>query len=72
MPFLGKFDPQNSKLFVESSVFEWKYSFWTNLFQKLQINILSRFLILSSTGNTLFGQIWSRKSEFPFKLKFGT
>ena len=60
-------------------VFEWKYSFWGNLVQKIKILILSWNLvptliqtcriqwwysfILFLIENTIFGQIWSKKSK---------
>ena len=53
-----------------------KYPFWTNLVQKISLgwNVISRLirwyriqwcysLFLFLTGNTIFGQIWSKKSK---------
>ena len=70
------------------SVFHWKYLFWVNLTQKLKIislnwNFVPRIiqiwiilrwcsLFMFSTGNTFFVQIWSKKSNFQFKLRFDT
>ena len=69
-------------------VFEWKYPFWANLVQKIKIVTLSWNLVptlirtcriqwwcsffLFLIGNTLFGQIWSKKSNYQLKLKFGS
>ena len=61
-------------------------SFWVNLVQEIEITSLSWNLVpkriqicstlctffVFSTGNTLFGQIWSKTSKRQFKLKFGT
>ena len=60
-------------------VFEWKYLFWANLVLKIEIAISSWNLVptlirisrlqwccsffLYLIGNTLFGQIWSKKSK---------
>ena len=70
------------------SVFDGKYRFWANLVQNIKIvswrwNLIprliricriqwccSRFLFLS--GNTLFGQTWSKNQNYQFKLKFVT
>ena len=70
-----------------SSVFDQKYPFWKNFFQKLKIVSLSWNLVpwLTQicrnqwwcslhpflTGNLFFGLIWSKNSKL-FKLKFGT
>ena len=67
---------------------DWENPFWANLVQKIKIvslgwNLVSRFIricriqwwcspFLFYIGNTLFGQIWSKKSNCQFKLKFGT
>ena len=61
------------------SIFDWKYLSWTNLVQKIKIvslnwNLVPRLvgicriqwhcsLFLFKTGNTLFEQIWSKKSK---------
>ena len=68
-------------------VLDWKYSLWTNLVQKIKIVSLSWNLEVTLiricriqwwyslfsflTGDTLFGQTWSKNSKFQFKLKFG-
>ena len=60
-------------------LFEWKYRFWENLFQKIKILILSWNLLATLirtcriqwcfwfrqflTGNNVFGQICSKKSK---------
>ena len=62
--------------------------FWVNLVQKIKIISLSWnlvpiliricrvqwwcWLFLVLIDNILFGQIWSNKSNYQFKLKFGT
>ena len=71
---------KNSMVNVHFSVFDWAYAFWANLVEKIKIGSsrwnsrlkliqvcriqwwCSLFLFLS--GNTLFGQIWSKKSKF--------
>ena len=76
---------QNSIVMFTFSVFDWKYPFWANLVQKVKIiswswNLVptlirtcriqwwcSFFLFL--IGNTLFGQIWSKKSKLPVKVE---
>ena len=78
---------QNSMMTFTSSVFDQKYPFWENLFQKLKIVSLSWNLVPCLTqicriqwwcsllpfltGNIFFGLIWSKNSKL-FKLKFGT
>ena len=70
---------QNSMMLFTFFVFEWKYPFWANLVQKIKIISLSWKLVptlirackiqwwyslfLFLIGNTLFGQIWSKKSK---------
>ena len=70
---------QNSMILFTFLVFEWKYPFWANLVQKIKIvtlcwNLVPRLiricriqwccsLVLFLSGNTLFGQIWSKKSK---------
>ena len=79
---------QNSMMLFTFFVFEWKYPFWANLVQKVKIiswswNLVARLiwicriqwccsLFLFLSGNTLFGQIWSKNQNCHFKLKFGT
>ena len=79
---------KNSMVMFIVFVFDWKYHFWANLAQKVKIiswnrNLVTRLiwictiqwycsLFLFLSGNTLFGQICSKKSKFHFKLKFGT
>ena len=69
----------NSVVMFTFSVLYWKYPFRANLVQKVKIFSLSWNLVASliwickiqwccwlfpfSTGNTLFGQIWSKKSK---------
>ena len=63
IPILGKFGPQN-----QNYQFKLKFSSWTN--SNMQNSVM---LFTFSTGNTLFGQIWSKKSKkYQFRLKFGT
>ena len=70
---------QNSMMLLTFFVFDWKYSFWANLVQKVKIisfiwNLVPKLvrvcriqwwcsLFWFLTGNTLFGQIWSIWSE---------
>ena len=76
---------QNSMVMFIFFVFDRKYPFWANLVQKVKIiswswNLVptliqicriqlwcSLFLFLS--GNTLFGQIWSKKLKFLFQAE---
>ena len=61
--------------------------FWANLVSRSEIcwkwNLVARLiricriqwwcsLFLFSTGNTLFGKIWTKKWKILFKIKFGT
>ena len=71
---------QNSMVMFIFFVFDWKYPFWANLVQKVKIISWSWNLVptlirtcriqwwcsfsLFLIGNTLFGQIWSKKSKF--------
>ena len=71
---------QNSMGMFTFSLFNGKHVFWAFLVQKIKIvyftlNLVLRLiqicrilwgysLFLFSTGNTLFGQIWSKKSKF--------
>ena len=68
-------------------VLDWKYSFWTNLVQKIKIVSLSWNLEVTLiricriqwwyslfsflTGDTLFGKLGLKIQNFQFKLKFG-
>ena len=79
---------QNSIVMFTFLVFGRKYPVWDNLVQKIKIiswswNLVpipigicriqwwySLFLFL--IGNALFGQIWSKKSNYQLKLKFGS
>ena len=70
---------QNSVVVFTFFVSKWKYSFWANLVQKIKIvslcwNLAPSLiwicriqwwcsLLLFLTGNTLFGQIWSKNSK---------
>ena len=70
---------QNSMVMFIFLVFAWKYPFWANLVQKIKIVTLSLNLVPTLirtcriqwwcsffwflSGNTLFGQIWSKKSK---------
>ena len=70
---------KNSKVMLNPSVFDWKCPFWANLVQKVKLICLSWNLVptlirtcriqwwcsffLFLIGNTLFGQIWSKKSK---------
>ena len=79
---------QNSMVMFILSVFDWKYPFWANLVQKVKIiswswNLVARLIriwriqwwcsfFLFLIGNILFGQIWSKKSNYQLKLKFGS
>ena len=79
---------QNSMVMFIFFVFDWKYPFWANLVQKVKIiswswNLVARLIriwriqwwcsfFLFLIGNTLFGQIWSKKSNYQLKLKFGS
>ena len=79
---------QNSMLLFTFSVLERKHLFEENLVQKTKIgslrwNLVSRLiqicriqwwclLFVFQSGNNLFGQIWSKKSNCQLKLKFGT
>ena len=76
---------QNSMMLLSFLVFEWKYPIWANLVQKIKIAISSWNLVptlirtcgiqwwysflLFLIGNTLFGQIWSKKSKLPVKVE---
>ena len=78
---------QNSMVMLILSVFDWKDPFLANLVQNIKIITLcwnfvptlirirriqwcdSIFLFLS--GNTLFGQTWSKKSKFSLWAKIG-
>ena len=67
------------------SIFDGKYTFWTNLVQKAKLsaeawiwylvysnmqNSMVMFSFMISAGNTLFGQSWSENCLF--NVKFGT
>ena len=68
---------QNPTVMFNFFVFDWKYPFWANLFEKIKIvslswKLVSRLnrirrrqwwclLLLFWTGNTIFGQIWPKK-----------
>ena len=57
---------QNLMIMFTFPVFNQKYS----ICQIFRIHwCCSLFFVL--TGNTFFGQIWSKKSKFKFRLKFG-
>ena len=79
---------QNSMVMFIFFVFDRKYPFWANFAQKVKIiswnwNLVARLIriwriqwwcsfFLFLIGNTLFGQIWSKKSNYQLKLKFGS
>ena len=76
---------QNSMVMFIFFVFDWKYPFWANLVQKVKIiswswNLVARLiricriqwccsLFLFLSGNTLFGQIWFKKSKLSFYVE---
>ena len=58
---LGKFG-----LKTQNRQFKLKLDTWTNL--NIQ-NPIKKFNFFDSTGNTLFGQSWSKKSKFSVSAK---
>ena len=78
---------QNSMILFTFFVFDRKCPFWANLVQIVNIvslrwNLIPRLIRICRvqwcsslfsflTGNTLFGQIWSKNQTYYFKLKFG-
>ena len=75
----------NSVVIFTFSVFDRKYTFWTNLIQKVKViswswNLVLTLirtcriqwwdsLFLSLIGNTRFRQIWSKESKLSFKAE---
>ena len=76
---------RNSMIMFTFFVLEWKYPFWANLVQKIKIASLSWNLaptliricriqwwclfFLCFIGNTLFGQVWPKKSKLLVEVK---
>ena len=59
---------QNNEIFEIFKMF--KNHDWINFYHKK--SVVLGLLVLFSTGNTFFGQIWSKNSNYQFKLKFCT